>query len=279
MNAAWHVDPSDLARYAAHDLDDVRASSLEAHVLTCADCREALAPLAPAPRLDAVWDEIAHTLDAPGPGIVERTLLRLGVRDDVARLLAATPSLRLSWIMAEAVALGSAAFAASSASNTEAAGGTLFVFLVLAALAPVAGVAVAFGRGMDPAYEIGIAAPMRGDRLLFIRAAAVLVASVVIGTIAALALPDLDRTLTLWLLPALGLTLTTLAVATWLRPFAAACTVALAGVAAAATFSVASADPLAPFHAPGQLVSVLAIAASALVLAQRRSTYEGRISS
>jgi hypothetical protein len=279
MTTTWHADASELARYAAQDLDDIRASSLEAHLLTCEHCREALAPMAPASRLDAMWDEVAAVLDTPRPGIVERSLLRLGVHEHVARLLAATPSLRLSWFLAEAFALGSAAFAAQHTSGTDAAGATLFLFLVLAALAPVAGVAVAFGPGMDPAYEIGLASPMRSDRLLFIRTAAVLVASVAIGGAAAIALPGLDRTVTLWLLPALGLTLATLAAATWLRPFVAACGVALGWVMVAAAVSVASADPLAPFHAAGQLVAILAIATSLLVLAQRRSAYEGRIPS
>ncbi len=70
--------------------------------------------------------------------------------------------------------------------------------------------------------------------MLFIRATAVLVASIVIGSIAAFALPGLDRTVALWLLPALGLTLATLAVATWLHPIVAACVVGIGWVAFAA---------------------------------------------
>jgi hypothetical protein len=120
---------------------------------------------------------------------------------------------------------------------------------------------------------------MRGDRLLFVRATAVLGASILIAGMAALALPGLDWTMALWLLPALGLTLTTLVVATWLQPIVAACTVGLAWLVVAAASSVAAADPLAPFHVVGQFVSTLAIVTSVLVLAQRRSAYEGRIRS
>jgi len=279
MNTTWHADPVVLALYAAEDLDDVRASSLEAHLLACEHCRAVLAPMVPTQQLDAMWDGIATALDAPRPGVVEQALLRLGVHEHVARLLSATPSLRLSWFLAEAFALGSAAVAAQHNAATGLAGASLFVFLVLAALAPVAGVAAAFGPGVDPAYEIGIASPMRGDRLLFTRATAVLIASIAIGGIAALALPGLDWTMALWLLPALGLTLATLAVATWLRPIVAACTVGLAWLVVAAVVSVASTDPLAPFHVVGQLVSMLTIATSMLVLARRRSAYEGRIPS
>lgn len=279
MSTTWHADPSMLGQYAAEELDDVRASSLEAHLLACEHCREALAPMVPTQQLTAMWNWIETALDAPQPGIVEQVLLRFGVPEHVARLLAATPSLRLSWFLAEAFALGSAAVAAQRASGGHAAGASLFLFLVLAALAPVAGVAAAFGPGVDPVYEIGIASPMRSDRLLFVRATAVLTASIVISGIAALAVPGLDWPLALWLLPALGLTLATLAVATWLRPFVAACTVGLAWLMVAAAASVASTDPLAPFHVVGQLVSTLAIVTSVLVLAQRRSAYEGRIPS
>ena len=279
MSTTWHADPEVLALYAAEDLDDVRASSLEAHLLACDRCRETLAPLVPAAPLDAIWDEVELRLDAPRPGIVERVLLRMGVHEHIARLLAATPSLRLSWFLAEAFALGSAALAAQHSSDTDAAGASLFLFLVLAALAPVAGVAAAFGPGVDPAYEIGIAAPMRSDRLLFVRATAVLIASILIGGVAAIALPGLDRTVALWLAPALGLTLATLAVATWLRPIVAACTVGLAWLLIAAVASVAGTDPLAPFQEIGQLLSVFAIVASVIVLGRRRGLYEGRIAS
>ena len=277
MSTTWHADPALMARYVSDDLDDINASSLEAHVLTCAHCREALASMVPTAPLDAMWHAIETVLAAPQPGFVEQVLLRLGVHEHVARLLAATPSLRLSWFAAEAFALASAAFAAQNTAGTHAGGAALFLFLVLAALAPVAGVAAAFGPGVDPSYEIGVASPMRTDRLLFIRATAVLVASIAIGSLAAIALPGLDRTMTLWLLPALGLTLATLAVATWLHPIVAASVVGVVWAVFAAAVSVANADPLAPFRLIGQLASVVSIVACLLILAQRHSVYEGEV--
>lgn len=279
MSTTWHADLSVLALYASQDLDDIHASSLEAHLLACKPCREALALMAPTQQMDAMWNQIASRLDAPHPGFVEQVLVRLGVRGYVARLLAATPSLRLSWFLAEALALGSAAVAAHHASGTDAAGVSLFLFLMLAALGPVVGVAAAFGPGVDPAYEIGLASPMRSDRLLFIRATAVLIASILIGGTASLLLPGLDRTMALWLLPALGLTLSTLAVATWLQPIVAACTVGLGWLTLGVVASVATTDPLAAFQVLGQVVSTLAIVSSLLVLVQRHSAYEGRIPS
>lgn len=279
MTTTWHADPALIASYAADDLDDVRASSLEAHLLSCDRCRQILASTAPRDPSDATWRGIERALDAPHAGLVERSLLHLGVREHIARLLAATPSLRLSWFFAEALALGSAAVAATRTAGTDMAVPTLFLFLVLAALTPVAGVAAAFGPGIDPAYEIGVAAPMRGDRLLFIRAAAVLSTSLVIASVASLALPGFDRSIALWLLPALGLTLATLALAAWMRPIVAACAVGLAWLLIAAIGSVATADPLAAFHLVAQLAYAGVIAGSSLVLIRRYAATEGRIPS
>jgi len=275
MSTTWHADPAVLVRYAADDLDDVRASSLEAHLLACDACRTSLASIVPTAELDAMWCGIEATLDAPQAGLVERGLLALGVHDHVARLLAATPSLRMSWFSAEALALGSAAIAAAHARQTS--GSWLFVFLVLASLAPVVGVAVAFGPGTDPVYEVGIAAPMRSDRLLFIRTIAVLLASLAIAGVAGLALSGFDRSVALWLLPALGLTLATLVAATWLRPIPAACTVGLGWLVVAAAASAAANDPLAAFHVLAQFAYAAAIGVSLLILAFRHVSYEGRI--
>ncbi len=277
MSTGWHADAVVLSRYAAAELDDVRASSLEAHLLTCDRCRAALDPLTDMPELDAIWHGIEMALDAPQPRIVERTLHRLGVREHVCRLLAATPSLRVSWLLAEAFALGMAAIAANRATGTDLAGATLFLFLVTAALAPVAGVAAAFGPGVDPTYEVGVAAPMPSDRLLFIRASAVLGVSLAIAGVAALALPGTGWTLAMWLLPALGLTLATLALATWVRPVWAAIGVGLGWVVLAAFASVAITEPLIVFHVWGQLLSLGLIVASAAVITHRRAAYEERI--
>ena len=56
----------------------------------------------------------------------------------------------------------------------------LVFFLALAPLIPVAGIAAAFGPGVDPTFEIGLAAPLRSSKLLLIRCTAVLVASLVL---------------------------------------------------------------------------------------------------
>ena len=276
MTTTWHADPATLTAYAGGALDDVRASSLEAHLLTCDRCREGVAVSMPAAAIDRAWEGIVDTIDTPHRSVVERLLLALRVPEHLARLLVATPSLRLSWLVAEALALGFAVIAANAATgrNEEI---VLFLFLVVAALLPVAGVAVAFGPGVDPTYEIGTAAAMPADRLLQIRATAVLASSVSITALAALALPDLDAIAAAWLLPALGLTIATLALGTWLRPLVAAASVALTWVLFAAAAAVSTQDRLAAFRPAGQVACLAVIAASAAVLAHRHALYEGRI--
>ena len=276
MTTTWHADPAALAAYVEGSLDDVRASSLEAHLLTCDRCREGIATSTAADAIDHVWGSIVDTIDTPHRSAVERLLLALRVPEHLARLLVATPSLRLSWLVAEALALGFAVIAANGTSGQDEEL-VLFLFLAVAALLPVAGVAVAFGPGIDPTYEVAAAAPMPADRLLLIRAAAVLASSVSITALAALALPDLDAIAAAWLLPALGLTAATLALGTWVRPLVAAASVALTWVLFAAAAAVSTQDRLAAFRPAGQVACLAVIAASAAVLAHRHTLSEGRI--
>jgi hypothetical protein len=273
MTTTWHADEELLARYAAGEIDDARAYSVEAHVLACETCRSTLARSTDRTQLDRMWIEVADVLDAPRPGIVERGLVRFGVRRHIARLLAATPSLRLSWFAAEAVALGFAVLSTNAAHGGRREDLALFAFLIVAALLPVAGVAASYGPGVDPTYEVGLAAPMRSFRLLMIRSAAVLGTSIVVAGAAALALPDLNWTAAAWLLPSFGLTMSSLALSTYVRPLVACGTVTLVWMSASVV-AMQRADQFAAFRGGSQIVFVVLIALSAWVLAQRRSVFE-----
>jgi hypothetical protein len=274
VTTTWHADDDLLARYAAGDLDDARAYSLEAHLLGCEPCRLALGPRSDRATLDRVWTEITETVDAPRAGVIERGLLRLGVREHIARLLAATPSLRLSWFAAEAVALGMAVISANAAHRGDREELAMLLFLVVAALLPVAGVAAAYGPGVDPAYDVGRASPMQSFRLLLIRAAAVLGSSMILAGIAALALPSTDWRMAAWLLPSLALTLASLALSTFLRPLRSAAIVTFSWVFVAAVATAPGPDRLVVFRGGGQIAFVFVIAVSAWVLAQRRWAFE-----
>ena len=191
----WHADASLLARYAAGQIDDARASSVEAHLVACAGCRAAVAGNVKVDRLDAIWGEVEAIVDTPRLGIVERLLRALGVKDHFARLLAATPSLQLSWLLGMSASLAFVVAAAGAGRRQP------VLFLVVAPLLPVVGVAAAFGPGLDPTYEVAMAAPLGTFRLLLLRSAAVLATTTLLAGIASFALPVLDWTAGAWLLP------------------------------------------------------------------------------
>jgi signal transduction histidine kinase len=214
--------------------------------------------------------EAASSITAPMPGgRLERALARVGVRDHVARLLAATPSLRLSWLGAAAVAVSFSAWAASSGTP----GGTLF-FLVAAPLVPVAGVAAAYGPWIDPMFEVTQAAPMSGFRLLLLRASAVLVVAAVVIGAAAVALPGADWTAAAWILPALGLTFASLALSTFMPTHWAAFAMTLAWFSTLIVTRSVSSDQLAAFRGPGQVAFFALAVGSSVLIAWRRERLE-----
>jgi hypothetical protein len=270
----WHPDPPLLVRYAStNDVDEAHAYSLEAHLMSCEHCRRAVADVVSPGPIDDVWARVSERVDAPTPGPVERLLLALGIPDHAARLLAATRSLRLSWFAAMAFALGFAV-AAAYAGGTSRVG--LLVFLVVAPLLPLAGVAAAYGPGIDPTYEIGLASPMRSHRLLFIRAAAVLCTSVIVAGLAALALPRLDWTAAAWLLPSIGLSVTSLALSSFWRPVWASGAVAFVWIAGVVGAELVGHHQLAAFRGSGQLTFLVVLVAALVVLVARRESFDVR---
>ncbi|HXJ64368.1 MAG TPA: adenylate/guanylate cyclase domain-containing protein [Actinomycetota bacterium] len=200
-------------------------------------------------------------------GPVEAALVRVGAPDHMARLLAATPSLRVSWVGATAVALGFSILAAYGRNDP-------LMFLMVAPLLPLGGVAAAFGPGVDPMHEIGLACPLRTSRLLLIRATAVLVATSVLAGVASLALPRLDWTAAAWVLPSLGLTIAALALATVMRPLWAVGTVAFLWVTAVIASENLSSVPDAAFQGPGQVAFFAVVVVGAPLFARRREHLE-----
>jgi hypothetical protein len=247
MTTGWHLDQELVRRYAGGETNGVLAASVEAHLVACGDCRRLLAPAVDVGRLDAVWTHIADTVDTPRSGPLERLLQLSGVRPDTARLLAATPSLRLPWLGAVATVLAFAALAAGSDPRGQ------LLFLTVAPLAPVAGVALAFGRAGDPMYEVGVATPYPGIRLLMVRTAAVLATTIGIAVTAALIMAGPTWFAVGWLLPALALTTTTLALAERVEPVLAAAAVGVIWLAAAVATWWAHVGKLSLFGPAAQL--------------------------
>lgn len=265
-----HVEMTLLRAYAGGDVDAAHAFSVEAHVVECSHCQAAVSAFVPVVRLERGWLEIEDRLDAPRVGVVERLLVRVGVAPHVARLLGTTPSMRASWLLALAITL---AFVVVGAPEGDRG---LFVFLCVAALAPVAGVAAAFGPGIDPTHEIARAAPASSVRLVLLRTVAVVATTGAITAVAALALPSVGWSAAAWLLPALGLTLASLALATWIAPLTAFAVVTGLWIAGLIVRAAGPGDVLAVFGAGVQVASLAVMVAATLVLVLRREHLEVR---
>ncbi len=215
--------------------------------------------------------EAAVSGAAPGSAI-ERALTRVRVPDHVARVLAAAPSYRWSWIGS---ALAAVAFSVGAAAVGPRATLTL---LIVAPLLPIGGVALAYGPWADPMDELTRSTPMPNVRLLLLRASAVLgTAALAMGAVVVL-LPAADLPVVAWILPSLGLTLATLALSTVVATHLAAAVVALGWLAVVVIAEIRSDTPYAAFSGSGQIAFCLVAVGSAALLARRRERLdrEGR---
>ena len=266
---SWHVHEPTLDAYTKGRIDDAAAFSVEAHLLACADCRSAISAHADVGRHERVWTGVREQIERPRERAAERLLGAIGVRNDLARLLVTTPTLRGSWVVAVALTLAFAVIA------SRAIGGDPLPFLALAPLVPLAGVAATFGRPADPAWELELSTPTGGFTLMLVRSAAVIAVSVLLAGIAALALPDAGWEAAAWLLPALGLTVVTLAAAsTRLSTLTAAGMVGCAWLAVVVATDRLSGQPLAAFGPGAQLAFATMTLIAAVILLARHAAVE-----
>ncbi|MEU7061083.1 zf-HC2 domain-containing protein [Streptomyces sp. NPDC046197] len=264
----WHVAEEDLRAYVRGELAPPLLWSADTHLAACADCRARLAPVSDPVALAVGWERLDAELDAPRPGLFEGLLLRLGLADHTARLLAATPVLRRSWLLAVAAVLMMAAAASDALRSPQ----SPTLFLALAPLLPLAGVALAYGPALDPTYEMAVVAPLHGFRLLLVRTVAVLAVGLGLNGLATLALPGYGLGALAWLLPGLALTSTGLALSTRLGPVLAPALTGMAwvGLLVVAREATPGTAPLPPFTAAGQAVAAaVAALATGLVFVLR----------
>jgi hypothetical protein len=216
---SWHI-PEPLARaYVAGDVQGARAASVEAHVMACDVCRALVGGSVATDRLQAIWSEVEERVDAPPASWVERLLVRVGLPDTDARLVASAPTLHASWFAALIAVLTFAVWASQAGDRG------VMVFLIVAPIVPVLAVAGAYGPWVDPTYETSVAAPYPTLRLVLLRSAAVVLASGSMAAVASTFVPDADAAAA-WLLPSLALVGLTLVIARWLPLPVAAATVA-----------------------------------------------------
>ena len=260
MTQTWHADEETLRAWATGAAAPVLAASIEAHLLRCEECRLRTGALSR--RTDGDhdgvrrWEALADRIDRPR----SIPLLRLGL---------ASPGLRAAWLASLVLLLALPVLASVVGMRVP-------LMMALAPVAPLAAVALAYGRGAEPAGELALATPSAGLRVVALRAVLVALTGVPVGVGGALltGLP-LDAAFG-WLLPGAALaSLVALAGTTRLDP-------ALVAAGLGSTWAVVvswpaasrrvSADVVTELVAspPSQLTAlVVAIAAIALTTTRR----------
>ncbi|MBO2460005.1 hypothetical protein [Actinomadura violacea] len=213
------------------------------------------------PDLERVWLGVAAQVWRRRPGRVERVLAVLLRSDGLARALVSTPSLLLPWLLAT-VAVLTAGAAASVATGTP-------LVPLLAPVVAAAGIAYAYGPGVDPAYELTRSLPV-GDRMvLLVRVPAVFGTDALLGLAASAASPHAAALTFGWLVPMAAVSALALAVATITR---SANTGVAAGLGAwcltVVSARAATGHAAAAVARPALLIpyAVLAVACAAVVL-------------
>jgi hypothetical protein len=189
-----HVSVAALTAYATGDLgiDDAMAWPVEAHLETCAQCQDRLAGLVSAPVREILAEArtavLAQARTGPRPAR-RRRLRRLSHRWASWSVL--------PWALLTLMAIG-AAFLLDEAFPTRSP-----AVLLLAPVAPLGGLAVAWSRRWDPAWETVSGTARAGIDLLLRRTVVVL--ATVLPLLAAVGW-RLGANPALWLLPCLAFT-------------------------------------------------------------------------
>ena len=211
MTTAWHVDDAALQRWVDGTDGSVAGASVEQHLLACAECR---ARVPAEPVVDQVWARVQDVIEVPRQTIMERLLLRAGMAEADARIVAVSPAFRGAWLMGLTALL---AFV-TVAGGYGAAHGQL-AFLAIAPLVPALAVAMGYDPELDEALEQECATPYSRLRLVLLRSAALLVVAIPAFVTASVLLPG--SIAFWWLAPAAGCTALVLALSTWVVPLTA----------------------------------------------------------
>lgn len=171
--------------------------------------------------LDKVWLGVAAQVWRRQPGLLERLAGRLLRSPGLARALVTTPSLLVGWITATAVVLVAGILATLGT-------GTPYVALVAPAVA-AAGIAYAYGPGIDPAWELSCSMAVNDRMVLLVRALAVFGLNAALGLIASAASGAAVAVTFGWLVPMTAVCALALAAATLARSANAGVAAGLAG--------------------------------------------------
>jgi signal transduction histidine kinase len=199
--------------------------------------------------------------------VIDRALIRVGIRNDVARIIAATPAARSSWLLA---ILGVALFVAWGDRLDP---HVVTSIAALAPIAPIVGIAAVYGPWSDPMFDVTQASPASGFRILLLRSTAVLVAASLFVSSIAVVAPEIGIDAVAWLLPSLALCTATVMLSTFI-PIARAGVLVGAGWLALAIAVTASGPADAVFQGSAQVGFCLLTIGASLVLVRRRQHLE-----
>lgn len=214
--------------------------------------------------LDRAWLGVAEEVWRRRPGRVERIATRVLRSPGLARALLTTPSLVVPWLIASVVVLAAGVVATFG-------GGGPWVSLLAPAVA-VAGIAYAYGPGIDPAYELSRSMAVSDRMVLLVRAVAVFGIDALIGVVASAASASAVGLTFGWLIPMTAMSALALATATVARSANAGVAAGLAGWAitivstraATGAFSAAVSSSLltVPYAAVGLCCAAVVVAAT-----------------
>ncbi|MFI7542260.1 hypothetical protein [Actinoplanes sp. NPDC049599] len=261
-----HPSPAVIARYADREavLDEATMWSVEVHLEACADCRALVAGGAPddvRDLLDRVAADVAHGI-AGGPAPVRRRRWSAPLHRWAVWHL-------VPWLVMTVAVLGCAVLLQALTPGMPS------LVALLAPVAPLPGVAIAWSRRHDPAWELIAGTPAAGLAMLVRRTAAVLA---VIVPALALASARTGGSLALTLLPCLAFTVATIALGAFVGVRRAALGLGAAWSLAVVVPGVVSADlpaVLQPGSFPGWVLLTLALSG----LAASRAASFRRLSS
>jgi hypothetical protein len=227
-----------------------------AHLATCADCQAREGLMALDVDLDRVWTRVAGEVWAREPGRLEQLAARLLGSPGLARALVTTPSLLLSWVLASVAVLAVGVLATYGS-------GEPWVALLAPALAG-AGIAYAYGPGIDPAFELGRTMVVSDRTILLARGLAVFGLNALLGMVASLVTVEATDLTWKWLVPMATVSALGLAGATLSGSANTGVATALAGWAVIVLARVIDTRDLAVAVEPSIVLTLLYLVVAAL---------------
>lgn len=267
----WHTGPALLSSYLAGALDAITGASVEQHVNRCQTCRTAVASLLEPQLMERTWAGVRDAVERPPLPYPLRLVRRCGLPEPTAVLLAAAASLRGAWLVGAFLSVSFATLAAHVSGGTS-----LAPFLLVAPLAPVLGVAAAYGPRQDPLEALVATAPYGRTKLVLLRTIAVLVSVLPVTALLGLAVPGPPWLAAAWLGPALALVPVLLALAGFVGPRVAATIVSLGWSSVVVASTRGGLDPTWPVEAAQQGVYLMLGVAACAVIAIRSGVHRQR---